>query len=81
MLNVFVDVLLLRQFGDIYDEKVRLRDYAGLVLGAPFFQLALGLAAVIAQYRHLRGRTNWVKTTHVGAHLDPAHGRRQVIHR
>ena len=35
-----------RQFGVTYDERVRLRDYAGLVLGAPFFQLALGLAAV-----------------------------------
>ena len=65
----------------MYDEKVRLRDYAGLVLGAPFFQLALGLAAVIAQYRHLRKRTNWVKTTHVGAHLDAAARAQQVIHR
>ena len=64
----------------MYDEKVRLRDYAGLVLGAPFFQLALGLAAVIAQYRHLRKRTNWVKTTHIGAHLD-SHDGGQVIHR
>ena len=80
VLNVFIDVLLLKQFGDVYDEKVRLRDYAGLVLGAPFFQLALGLAAVIAQYRHLRKRTNWVKTTHIGAHLD-SHDGGQVIHR
>lgn len=55
---------------------MRLRDYAGLVLGAPFFQLALGLAAVLALVRHLRGRTNWVKTTHVGAHLEPV--QRQV---
>lgn len=69
VLNVAVDVVLLKQFGDLYDERVRLRDYVGLVLGAPFFQLALGLAAAIAQYRHLRGRTNWVKTSHVGAHL------------
>jgi cellulose synthase/poly-beta-1,6-N-acetylglucosamine synthase-like glycosyltransferase len=70
LLNVFVDVLLLRQFGVTYSERVRLRDYAGLVLGAPLFQLALGAAAVIALVRHLGGKTNWVKTTHVGAHLD-----------
>jgi hypothetical protein len=70
VLNVLVDVLLLRQFGATYTERVRLRDYAGVVLGAPLFQLALGLAAAMALVRHLRGRTNWVKTTHVGAHLD-----------
>ena len=69
LLNVVVDLLLLRQFGQTYTERVRLRDYAGLVLGAPLFQLALGVAAVMALVRHLRGRTNWVKTTHVGAHL------------
>ena len=70
VLSVVVDLLLLRQFGQTYAERVRLRDYVGLVLGAPVFQLALGLAAVMALVRHLRGRTDWVKTTHVGAHLD-----------
>ena len=74
VLNVFIDVLLLRQFGTTYGERVRVRDYAGVILGAPLFQLALGLAAVIALVRHMRGRTNWVKTTHVGAHLEPADG-------
>ena len=71
VINVVVDVLLLRQFGATYAERVRLRDYAGVILGAPLFQLALGLAAVWALVRHLAGRTDWVKTTHVGAHLDP----------
>ncbi len=81
LLNVLVDVLLLREFGVTYSERVRLRDYAGLVLGAPVFQLALGLAAVMALVRHLRGRTNWVKTTHVGAHLDAAARDQQVFNR
>ena len=81
LLNVLVDVLLLREFGVTYSERVRLRDYAGLVLGAPVFQLALGLAAVMALVRHLRGRTNWVKTTHVGAHLDAAAREHQVFNR
>ena len=31
-----------RSSGPTYAERVRLRDYAGLVLGAPLFQLALG---------------------------------------
>lgn len=81
LLNVFVDVLLLRQFGVTYTERVRLRDYAGLVLGAPFFQLALGVAAVLALVRHLRGKTNWVKTTHVGAHLEAAARPQEVLRR
>ena len=69
VLNIGIDLLLLREFGQTYSEKVRLRDYAGLVIGAPLFQMALALAAVIAMVRHLRGVTDWVKTTHVGAHL------------
>jgi cellulose synthase/poly-beta-1,6-N-acetylglucosamine synthase-like glycosyltransferase len=72
VLNVGVDVLLLRQFGQTYAERVRLRDYAGLVVGSVFFQLVLALAAVLALVRHLRGVTTWVKTSHVGAHLSPA---------
>jgi cellulose synthase/poly-beta-1,6-N-acetylglucosamine synthase-like glycosyltransferase len=69
VIGIGVDLLLLRQFGQTYAEKVRLRDYAGLVIGSPLFQLALALAAVMALSRHLRGVTNWVKTTHVGAHM------------
>jgi cellulose synthase/poly-beta-1,6-N-acetylglucosamine synthase-like glycosyltransferase len=71
LLAVGVDVLLLREFGQTYDERVRPRDYVGLVLGSVLFQLALGVAAVLALVRHLCGITNWVKTSHVGAHLGP----------
>jgi glycosyltransferase XagB len=70
LLSIGIDLLLLREFGQTYDEQVRLRDYLGLALGSVFFQLALALAAVLALWRHLRGVTNWVKTAHVGAHLN-----------
>jgi hypothetical protein len=48
---------------------VRLRDYAGLVLGAYPFQVALSVAAVWATARFALGRNDWVKTRHDGVHL------------
>ncbi|MGP4100886.1 glycosyltransferase [Nonomuraea sp. KM90] len=73
LLNSLLDVQLLAQFGRTFEERVRLRDYAGLVLGAYPYQLALSYAALWAILRHVRGRTDWVKTTHQGSHLDRRH--------
>ena len=72
LLAVVLDVVLLAQFGRTFREKVRLRDYAGLVLGFYPYQVTLSVAAVWALARFLSGRGNWVKTTHQGAHLRPA---------
>jgi glycosyltransferase XagB len=69
MLNVVLDVLLLAQFGRTFGERVRLRDHAGVVLGAYPFQVVLSVAAVWATARFLLGRNDWVKTTHTGSHL------------
>ena len=69
LLNVVLDVLLLGQFGRTFGEKVRLRDYAGVVVGAYPFQVLLSLAAVWATARFALGRNDWVKTVHTGAHL------------
>ncbi|NUR84191.1 MAG: glycosyltransferase [Nonomuraea sp.] len=69
VLNVLLDILLLAQFGRAFDQRVRLRDYAGLTLGAYPYQLALSVAALRAMGRHAAGRTNWVKTAHQGSHL------------
>ncbi len=38
------------------------------------FQVLLGVSAIRAVYRELRGRSNWEKTIHVGAHRQPALG-------
>jgi glycosyltransferase XagB len=70
VLTVTLDVLMLHQFGVTFRQKVRLRDYAGVVLGGYLYQVVLSVAAIRATLRHLTGRTNWVKTTHAGAHLD-----------
>ena len=61
--------MLLAQFGQTFGERVRLRDYAGLVLGAYPFQVVLSVAAVWATARFAIGRNNWVKTRHEGVHL------------
>jgi glycosyltransferase XagB len=75
LLNVVLDVVLLAQFGQTFAERVRLRDYAGLVLGAYPFQVVLSVAAVWATARFALGRNDWVKTRHEGAHLDAAAAR------
>ncbi|NUT06092.1 MAG: glycosyltransferase family 2 protein [Hamadaea sp.] len=69
VLSVVLDVLLLRQFGQVFQERTRLRDYAGLVLGAYPYQLVLSLAAAWAVARYALGRNSWVKTHHAGSHL------------
>jgi cellulose synthase/poly-beta-1,6-N-acetylglucosamine synthase-like glycosyltransferase len=74
-LTVLLDVVLLAQFGQTFGERVRLRDYAGLVLGAYPFQVVLSVAAVWATARFALGRNNWVKTRHEGVHLGATTGR------
>ena len=72
LLSVLLDMLMLGQFGRTFRIRIRLRDQVGLVLGAYPFQLVLSAAAVWATVRFALGRNNWVKTTHRGAHLEPA---------
>jgi cellulose synthase/poly-beta-1,6-N-acetylglucosamine synthase-like glycosyltransferase len=78
LLGTILDVVMLRQFGRGFGEKVRLRDYAGLALGAYPYQVVLSLAAVWSILRLLRGRNDWVKTHHAGVHLTVADRRSAV---
>ncbi len=78
ILNVLLDVVLLAQFGRAFGEKVRLRDYAGLVVGAYPLQVVLSVAGVWALARFALNRGNWVKTTHQGAHLRAARAGRPL---
>ena len=78
VLNVLLDVVLLAQFGRAFGEKVRLRDYAGLVVGAYPFQVVLSVAAVWALARFALNRGNWVKTAHQGTHLRAARAGRPL---
>ena len=60
----------LREFGRVYGQKVRARDYFRLVWGLLPYQIFLALAAVRAVFRQLKGLNAWEKTEHTGAHRD-----------
>lgn len=62
----------LREFGREFDRRIRVRDYVRLVVGALPYQLLLSFAAIRAVSRHVRGRDDWEKTEHIGAHLAAA---------
>jgi cellulose synthase/poly-beta-1,6-N-acetylglucosamine synthase-like glycosyltransferase len=63
-----VEAAGLHEFGRMYGQRVRVRDYVKLVLGIFPYQWLLSVAAVRAAVRHLRRDTSWEKTAHVGAH-------------
>lgn len=63
-----VEVVGLNEFGRIYKEKVRFRDYVKLVLGLVPYQVFLAAAAVRAVVRHAKGEYGWEKTEHTGQH-------------
>ncbi len=66
--TVAIEVVGLHEFGTAFRERVRLRDYARLVVGTLPYQMVLAAAAVRATSRELRGVRTWEKTSHVGAH-------------
>jgi glycosyltransferase XagB len=63
-----VEVVGLNEFGRIYGERVRVRDYVKLVLGLVPYQVFLAAAAVRAVVRHAKGQNGWEKTEHTGQH-------------
>lgn len=71
LITLAVEVSGLGDFGRIYQQKVRMRDYVRLVLGTFPYQVFLALAAIRSVYRQLRHQNSWEKTEHVGAHRDP----------
>jgi cellulose synthase/poly-beta-1,6-N-acetylglucosamine synthase-like glycosyltransferase len=72
LVTLAVEIAGLGEFGRLYREKVRVRDYVRLVLGTIPFQVFLAMAAVRSVVRQLRNQTGWEKTEHTGAHRDPA---------
>jgi cellulose synthase/poly-beta-1,6-N-acetylglucosamine synthase-like glycosyltransferase len=59
----------LREFCRVYYVRARARDYITLIVGTPVYMLLLGLAALRAVAREMRGDNSWEKTAHSGAHL------------
>ncbi|HET9074369.1 MAG TPA: glycosyltransferase [Solirubrobacteraceae bacterium] len=64
------EVVGLREFCRVYLIRPRASDYVRLILGAPFYQVLLALAALRAVWRESRGERGWEKTAHTGAHRE-----------
>jgi glycosyltransferase XagB len=67
--TVAVECVGLHMFGLVFGQKIRIRDYAKLILGTVPYQLVLAFAAVRASVREIAGKRGWEKTDHVGAHF------------
>jgi hypothetical protein len=70
--SVAIEAVGLHEFGRVFQERVRLRDYTKLVVGTVPYQLVLAAAAVRATHREIVGVRTWEKTSHVGAHRPTA---------
>jgi glycosyltransferase XagB len=64
------DLCMLREFGQDHGYRIRLYDYLRLVIGTPFYQILLAIAAVRALAKFIRSDFRWEKTGHSGAHLN-----------
>ncbi|QCU77513.1 glycosyltransferase family 2 protein [Citricoccus sp. SGAir0253] len=63
------DICMLREFGRDHGYRIRLFDYARLVLGTPFYQMLLAFSALRAFVKFRQSDFRWEKTKHAGSHL------------
>src|SRR5579864_6492715 len=70
ILAVFVDVAGLREFLKAHKRKWRWREAIITALAFFPYQWILGIGALRAVYRYVRGTSNWEKTAHLGQHRD-----------
>src|ERR1700694_5002074 len=72
ILTIFIDLAGLRQLMTVHDPQWSWRKAVVLVLSFFPYQWVLGLGALRAVFRHLRGASDWEKTVHMGRHRDAA---------
>ena len=68
ILAVFIDLVGLRQFLKAHKRRWSWREAIITVLAFFSYQWILGIGALRAVYRYVRGASNWEKTAHVGQH-------------
>jgi hypothetical protein len=68
-------LLGLFDFSRAYHLRIRPRDLLVFTVSFLPYQMLLSFGALRAVYREQRGRTNWEKTAHTGAHRAPAGAR------
>jgi hypothetical protein len=71
-MTLAMQLIALGEFSRSYGQRIKLRHYAFLLFGAPFYQWVLTGAALWAVVRHVRGDTTWHKTEHAGHHREAA---------
>ncbi len=70
VMAVFVDLVGLREFLRAHKREWSWREAAILVLAFFPYQGILGIGAVRAVYRYIKGVSNWEKTAHIGQHRE-----------
>lgn len=63
------EMLILREWSQEMDLRVRLRDYVRLLLSLPFYQVLLAVAVLRAIGKYFTGDFAWEKTAHAGSHI------------
>jgi cellulose synthase/poly-beta-1,6-N-acetylglucosamine synthase-like glycosyltransferase len=70
VLAVFTDLVGLHEFLKAHKRKWSWREAAITALAFFPYQWILGIGALRAVYRYIRGASNWEKTRHIGQHRD-----------
>ena len=70
ILAVFTDLVGLREFLKAHKRRWSWREAAITALAFFPYQWILGIGALRAVYRYVRGTSNWEKTKHIGQHRD-----------
>ena len=76
VLTVFIDQAGLREFLKAHKRRWRWREAIITALAFFPYQWILGIGALRATYRYVRGTSNWEKTAHIGQHRDLAGAKR-----
>src|SRR5215469_15578248 len=68
VLAMFIDLAGLHEFVKVHRRKWKGREALTLLIAFFPYQLLMGIGAMRAMWRQLRGASNWEKTAHIGQH-------------
>ena len=68
VLAIFIEIAGLHEFLRVHKHKWRWREVLILMLAFFPYQFVLGLGAIRAVFRSIKGTSNWEKTAHIGQH-------------
>lgn len=65
---MFIDLAGLHEFVKVHHRKWKWSEAFTLLIAFIPYQLLLGIGALRAVWRHIKGASNWEKTAHIGQH-------------